>query len=394
MDTPIKYVYFQQSPVLNWLNFSVQHLSGATISLPRTLEDLFRGCRGQYCMPVVIHMHECSVCYSVKEDRTQKQHLPCGLSCTECGQLWSWCAYYILQIASDSLFMSRVHSWHSDSSCDNYSLKKTICKYIISDELCTVRHPPFSLTMLMILQTCCQISSMVQISWMRKLFILSISHTFPSCHVWFYACFMDLHEGKHPSHSVEHMGTLLSWNKGEKYEPHPLPLYCFLEDHSIAADSCPGINGRTDIAEQTSHLKSLGPECFRRMSSYRKSSFFIFDPCDYSSSRGYTCEHWFSYKTVQVNTYPVEQLRAAADTENDRVAAHHSFLADGNYVRIGPSPWKSCISCGSIRGFSEWEAAWHKWVVLPDLLTPAGIPGSLVQFISHNTSRSDSAHWK
>lgn len=69
-------------------------------------------------------MHECSVCYSVKEDRTQKQHIPCGLVCTECVQLWSWCTYYILQIASDSLFMSRVHSWHSDSSCDNHSLKK------------------------------------------------------------------------------------------------------------------------------------------------------------------------------------------------------------------------------------------------------------------------------
>lgn len=345
-------------------------------------------------------MHECSVCYSVKEDRTQKQHIPCGLVCTECVQLWSWCTYYILQIASDSLFMSRVHSWHSDSSCDNHSLKKKKNPQIHNFR-CIMHSEASTILPNNVNDIADMLSSIVHGSDQLDAEAFRYrSNIFPKLSCWFYACFMDLRE--HSSlcclstweHSCQEIRACHDHAGGEKYSPHPLPLYCFLEDHSIAADSCPGINGQTNITEQTGHLKSLGPECFRRMSSYRKSSFFILDPCDYSSSRGYTCEHWFSYKAVQVNTSPVEQLRAAADTENDRMAVHHSFLADGNYVRIGPSPWMSRISCGPIRSFSEWEAGWHKQVVLPDLLTPAGIPGSLVQFISHNTSRGDSAHWK
>lgn len=34
----------------------------------------------------------------------------------------------------------------------------------------------------------------------------------------------------------------------------------------------------------------------------------------------------------------------------------------------------------------------HRRVVLPDLLTPTGVLGSVVLFVSHNISHSDSVH--
>ena len=48
---------------------------------------------------------------------------------------------------------------------------------------------------------------------------------------------------------------------------------------------------------------------------------------------------------------------------------------------------------GPLEAFeNERQDGTHKQVVPPDLLTPTGIPGSLVLFISHNTSRSDIVH--
>lgn len=108
-----------------------------------------------------------------------------------------------------------------------------------------------------------------------------------------------------------------------KYELHPL-LLCrvfifFFKHHFIAADTCAGINDRAIKAEHTSHLHSLGPGFLKGLSSYRNSSFFMLAIADCSSPRGYTWEHWFSLKSVQVNTYPVKQLKVPL-TEDGHVA--------------------------------------------------------------------------
>lgn len=42
-----------------------------------------------------------------------------------------------------------------------------------------------------------------------------------------------------------------------KYQPQLALLYSFLEDHSIAADSCPGIDDQTNMAQQSAHFRTL-----------------------------------------------------------------------------------------------------------------------------------------
>lgn len=77
-------------------------------------------------------------------------------------------------------------------------------------------------------------------------------------------------------------------------------------DKSIVADTCAAINGQTNTAEHTSPFKSLGRGCLIGLSSYRNPSLFPCPADDYTSPRGYTCEHRFSLKSVQVYTHRVE----------------------------------------------------------------------------------------
>lgn len=77
-------------------------------------------------------------------------------------------------------------------------------------------------------------------------------------------------------------------------------------DKSIVADTCAAINGQTNTAEHAGHFKSLGRGFLIGLSSYRNPSPFFCAADDYMSPRGYTCEHRFSLKSVQVYTRRAE----------------------------------------------------------------------------------------
>lgn len=178
MDIPIKYVCVRQSPALNWLNFSVQKSLESQLVCHVPYKSVWWVHRPILC--ACIHSHtnvQCVIQTKRGEKNKTKATPPAWCSLLWLLQLQLWC--YILQIASVSVLMSPVNSWNSDSG--NSSLEKNPPKnphkYWISDELCIVRHLLFGLTrkaMSIILQTCCQVSSIV-----RSAFIISRTHFFP-----------------------------------------------------------------------------------------------------------------------------------------------------------------------------------------------------------------------
>lgn len=99
-------------------------------------------------------------------------------------------------------------------------------------------------------------------------------------------------------------------------------------DKSIVADTCAAINGQTNTAEHAGHFKSLGRGFLIGLSGYRNPSPFFCAADDYTSPRGYTCEHRFSLKSVQVYTHRAERLEGAIDRRKEkksrRTARHHA----------------------------------------------------------------------
>lgn len=130
----------------------------------------------------------------------------------------------------------------------------------------------------------------------------------------------------------------------------PLGLHGFSENHSIAADSRPGIDDQTNMAEQTGHLTSLGPES---KNGWAVTEIHLYSSQIHMITPSLGLHMW---ALIPSKAWPSQHISygAASDTESNTDAVHHSFLACCNYGRVGLSPWKTHISSGFIRAFWKW----------------------------------------
>lgn len=134
------------------------------------------------------------------------------------------------------------------------------------------------------------------------------------------------------------------------------PALLFRRNYSIAADSCPGIDDQTNIAEQTGHLKSQSAGMEEQLQKF----IFLHLRSWLLLSRGVTHVSIDSLKRLSKSTRILQSgcerpLTQKTIVWQSIIDFYRALIMSALVSRRGATH----ISCGSIRGFWKREAGWH-----------------------------------